>query len=305
MLKHLKGYLLFSLLLFLLLPCIASADMTAELTPSQDDIPYETLLDIAAGFFAEKCSFAKEALLKEQFIAHLMQDQEGVQQADGSFLYYPDSEPYWWLQFKSFPGDAQHHGGHILLLDRSGNLIEWSAHGAVHTTANPDILATAVEATPLPTDKQKDEIIAQMARLLAIGSAKEYTFQAHFVYSDHFNAGHIPVWLVYAYDDQQLCWKGAYAYNGLYMSVTPPEQDYQSYNTAGEHFLEAVYGDQWYDHRQRMCHFLEGKLSREEILPWVSIWTADFEQWAQQHPYSADQQFEVNEVLAIFGTGTK
>lgn len=305
MFKNLKVRLLFSLLLFLLLPGIALADMTAELTPAQDDIPYETLLEIAAEFYAEKCGYTKEALLQEQFIAHLLQDQDGVQQPDGTFLYSPCAEPYWWLQFRSFPGDDQHYGGHILILTRSGELVEWSAHGAVHTTAQPDILATAVEATPLPTDKQKDEIIAQMARYLAIGSTKEYTYKAHFVYSDHFNSGLIPVWLVYAYDGQQLCWKGAYAYNGLYMSVTPPERDYQSYNTAGERFLEAVYGDQWYDHQQRMCHFLEGKLSREEILPWVSIWTADFEQWAQQHPYSADQQFEVNEVLAIFGASTK
>ena len=294
--KTVKRMLCFIVIGLLLIGAVL-ADEEIEVIPTAEDFTCEEILDLAASFFAEKCGFDKEALKKEEVYISFRQVQERHFEVDGTMTWHW-SEPRWVIQFKSFPGDAQHDGAHYLTLYRNGDLLSWSAHGAEFEELSPNIMATAIEAQPLTTDKQKDEIIDQMSRLLALKGSDKYTYQAFFIYSQYFNSGKIPVWLTFAYDDNNvLCWKGAYAYNGRYMSLTPPEQDFESYHTAGEDFWSEVYGVLWHYEKEFLWKIRDGKLSETEKEEKLNKWKTDFENWAVDHPYSTAWE----DILEIIG----
>ena len=281
---------LFCIAVLLAVLCSAAlADRDIPVAPTADDLQEAELREIAADFFCEKCGLDKEALLTAK-MEFSLQRNELSESRTGT-----NSTPYWVIHIASYPAlraqGISHPGWHELRLTRDGALISWSAHGMEYTEKYPDIVRMGTQAAPLPTDAQEAEIIAQAKSDLqakcGVEAPDAYHYQAAFLYEEHFNDGRIPVWIVYADQDGELVWKGAYSYNGSFMSLVPAAQDYDCYTTPDEEFFTAVYGEGWWDEAYKYAQIQDGLATKAEISEWIAAWRPLLDAWNEQHSYSA------------------
>ena len=99
---------------------------------------------------------------------------------------------------------------------------------------------------------------------------------------------HIPVWIVNAYQGDEWLWKGMYGYNGVFISLVPAWQDYESYEMPGEHFFPAVFGDAWWEESMKMLKIDANEVSVQQAYEWLKEIKPIFENWAKDHPYAAE-----------------
>ena len=271
------------LLGFCFIGIAARADQDVIIQPEKNDLKESYLHEMAAQFFSEKCGIDM-ALMKN---AHML---IRLWQPDRISKDEKENWPQWQIIVQTFPGqNQQHEGGHVMNLTRNGELISWSAHGEEYYEKNPDIVQMGSLAEPLKTDASADDIISHAKEdLIELyhKNPSEYSFNAFFLYEDHFNWGKIPVWVVYVYEDNELRWKGVYSYNGSYMDLVPANQDFYCYQTPGENFFEAYYPDSWYEETLKAFCIMEGRSSQRETQDTIRRWTADYTQWKKTHPYT-------------------
>lgn len=287
--------------LLLLLHGSALADRDIQIKPNASDLQVNELREIAVAFFSKKCGINKELLHNANIEICLMQNESLHTTENGNNEWVAAGNPQWFIHISSFPGtDGEHEGYHLLRLTREGKLISWQAHGAEYTDEEPDIIKMGDRAIPMEADAQEAEIIANVKRDLSefynVDDVDTYLYQAVFLYEEHFNNGNSPVWIIYVYRNDALVWKGAYGYNGCRMSLVLAEQDYQVYNTPGEDFFVAVYGNDWWNEAYRYSLIQDENASDKEIKEWINEWKPFFLEWKTMHHYSPQCQ-EIESII--------
>lgn len=163
--------------------------------------------------------------------------------------------------------------------------------GSDYFEANPDHLSRGRIAVPLPTDASSEEIISlaqkDVSRLFGEENPQRLRYDAQFMFSDDFNLGDIPVWIVIIYDGHQAKWKGVYGYKGQAMSLVPFCQDFETYTTDGEDFFVHLLGGQWWRGARKAAMIATGEATQEQAQHWLSEWAPAYAQWAKEHPYAA------------------
>ncbi len=94
-------------------------------------------------------------------------------------------------------------------------------------TSEEELLKDAKQAIPSTYDISEEQVI-QYA-LGALGETTDLSSEeihhlritAHFIYSQQFNEGLEPVWLLLCYDQNTLRYKALYKYDGKYMEIAP------------------------------------------------------------------------------------
>jgi hypothetical protein len=130
-----------------------------------------------------------------------------------------------------------HSGAHGLELTGPGEMIKWSAHIGEYDKANPGLLDYATPVAPLPTDVQKDAVIALVREEMAkLGHQGDLTITATFAYDQFFNVGFIPVWLVQIDGAADGSWKAVVTHKGEMLSMVPYEQVFRENRTPNEDF---------------------------------------------------------------------
>lgn len=264
-----------------------SAETVISLTPSPSDLSEADLRDYAAKFFSRKCGVPLATLLSAEMSMSLFQTRTSVAN-DGKHITDLYNEPRWLIRVQ-IPEEPHPQHPHYMYLTRTGSIISWAAHGAEFYVENPDIMEMSCVANPLPTDAKREDIISKvkddLVQLHHEHNAEDMTYQTAFVFSEYFNDGKMPVWLVNVYDDEVFLWKGVYGYNGEYMSLVPPEQDYQVYTTPHERFFYEVFGD---DGMDISVDIHKGYIPDAEAKAWLKKIAPAFDKWIVEHPYYAN-----------------
>ena len=186
--------------------------------------------------------------------------------------------PVWEVTF-SMPQCGRYF--HVAYLDKEGNVLYWASHGTEHWIDEPDILATAVLASHLGNDADEEAIIASVKeKLIEKGSSLEeissYSYSAHFIYEKHLDDGHTPYWLTDVYGQDVLLYRALYAYNGTYVSLITPAEDFSSYTSP-----DPLFGDVYPDIREKCHDFPSYSVSKKnqvaaEIRPFVQAWMVEY-----------------------------
>ena len=281
----------------------ALADTDGRLTPTAEDLTEAQLREYAADFFSRKCGLKKEKLLEAEMEIFLWQpggyDNWSPEAKDpdapgNTFMRHHREFPQWTVHVQSFPGEnGQHQGFHLLALARSGELIFWSAHGPEFWEENPDLLHSGTPQEPLPADAKKEDVISQAQKdvkeMYGVQDPQALRWEAGFIgaFAQEWDS-HIPVWIVNAYQGDEWLWKGMYGYNGVFISLVPAWQDYESYEMPGEHFFPAVFGDAWWEESMKMLKIDANEASVQQAYEWLKEIKPIFENWAKDHPYAAE-----------------
>ena len=257
------------------LTCAAHADGWVEVKPGKDDLTRKEAKAFAVAFFAEKCGVDPKVFEKAEWL--IQYGHSTVEKADAA---------HWVISLQD-SSDKQHRRSHSIRLTGSGEMIEWHAHGMGYDRAAPGLLDYATPVTPLPTDVQEDVVIALVREEMGkLGHIGELTVAATFAYDEHFNSGHIPVWLVQIDGAADGSWKTAVTHKGELLSLVPYEQVFLENQTPGEDFWGAAFeGAAYHEEQQLMYGIFEGTLSHEEKAAVTARWRPLVEKWIEEHPY--------------------
>ena len=257
------------------LTCAAHADGWVEVKPGKADLTRKEAKAFAVAFFAEKCGVDPKVFEKAEWL--IQYGHSTVEKADAA---------HWVISLQD-SSDKQHRRSHSIRLTGSGEMIEWYAHGMGYNRAAPGLLDYATPVTPLPTDVQEDAVIALVREEMGkLGYMGELPVAATFAYDEHFNSGHIPVWLVQIDGAEDGSWKAAVTHKGELLSLVPYEQVFLENQTPGEDFWGATFeGAAYHEEQQLMYGIFEGTLSHEEKAAVTARWRPLVEKWIEEHPY--------------------
>jgi len=279
------------------------ADTGLSIKPTDSDLSMDYVRNTAAAFFSRKCGLDEHSLKSADMEIDLWQSGRSLT-ADGKKVVAPYHDARWLIKVRSFPVPHHEHT-HFLILTRGGELVSWAAHGGEYFEENPDLMKSGKVVTPLSTDAKAEEIIAKVKEdLLTIHGVEvteKFSFKTAFVFHEYFNAGHAPVWLINVYQDGTLNWKGVYGYNGVYMSIVKPEQDYGQYATPNERFFWEVFDDEGMD---ISLDIQMGYEAEEDALKWLKVVTPKFETWIVHHPYYKNASV-IDELIAKYAEKLK
>lgn len=248
---------------------------------------------IAVDLFSVKCGIPRSVILKS--------DINIIDEGDSfEILIKYFAKPY-----------ENHDGWHLITLSKSGEILRWEAHGMYFYEINPDVMAMGEEVIPLKSDAQESDVLAllqsDLEEKLEKAGTDRYTYKIKFMKNQCFGrifsitsdlVWYIPVWIIYAYDQQDvLCWKAVYSNTGKRISLVPGEQDFDSYKITGENFLHEIFED-GYDIQWKMNEIIrdislhQQNVSEEQIDTWMRDWTPKYHRWLQEHPYSYEPHME-------------
>jgi hypothetical protein len=251
----------------------AHADGWVEVKPGKGDLTKAQVKEFAVAFFAEKCGVEESVLRKAEWT---------IQYGHSTMLTAEDA--HWVVDTYKIKG---HSDLHYIYLTGPGELIKWGAHIGEYDKAYPDLLDYATPVTPLSTDVQEDTVIDLVwEEMEKLGHMGELTVAATFAYDEHFNSGHIPVWLVQIDGAADGSWKAAVTHKGELLSLVPYEQVFLENQTPGEDFWGATFeGAAYHEEQQLMYGIFEGTLSHEEKAAVTARWRPLVEKWIEEHPY--------------------
>lgn len=269
----------FIIAVLLLFSQIAMADSDVLFPISQSKLNVDEVKAVFIEHFARRCNLPW-AEVEKAFEAKEAKD--GLQFGLFGYGYLPDASttPVWQAHLRL------HGGVHYALLNAEGEILYWQSHGTEHYRNEPDVWETAVTATPLKTDASEDQILSDVKlRLMEnTGCSKteieDFDYRMRFVYEKHFNEGNIPVWLTYVYDDNMLIYKQVNGYDGSFMCLNTPEEDFGEYRTNLPSFIDTMnfpHSDWWGD-----------TMTIEEKAMQAEYWRPAVEQWLKDYPYSEE-----------------
>ncbi len=267
---------IFAILLMLCLPFqLALADTFVAETPNAD-FTEQQARDFATAFFCEKCGLEEEILQAAEWTMTF-----------GHSSVEPAEKSRWTISIKYECHGRMHT--HYLYLTPAGEVLEWSAHGAVYAVANPELLDSATLAEPLPTDIQKEAAVQLVLEELArngVSINAPSDIEASFAFSQHFNGGHIPVWLMQVSNASGEAWKAAVSHKGELLSLVPMQQDFLCFTTPEEQFWSVTFpGETYIEEQQHLIDVLECRISIEERAAHTARWRKLVEAWMAEHPY--------------------
>ncbi len=267
-----KKVCVFLIVLFFCRVTYSTADQDVYLQPEAGMPNRGQIIETVKEFFSMKCNIPYSEFNSISF------DEVYYGLLGYGIIENSDNMPVWSVVF-SMPQCRRPF--HAAYLDKEGNVLYWASHGTEHWIDEPDILATAVQASHLGNDADEETIIASVKeRLIEKGSSLEeissFSYSAHFIYEKHLDDGHTPYWLTDVYRQDVLLYRALYAYNGTYISLITPVEDFSSY-TSPDPLFEDVYPD-----IREKCHdFPSYSVSKKnqvaaEIRPLVQGWMAEY-----------------------------
>ncbi len=172
--------------------------------------------------------------------------------------------------------------GLVILLLASAAL----ADTFVAETPNAGFTVEQARTEPLSTDIQQEAAVQLVAEaLIQRGMAIDGTTDSHFAFSQHFNGGYIPVWLMQVNVNGE-SWKAAVSHKGQLLSLVPSKQDFLCYATPEEDFWSVTFpGETYIEEQQHLTDVLECRISIEERAAHTARWRTLVENWMAEHPY--------------------
>lgn len=288
--KKLLCLLLAAILTAAMLPALA--DSFVSETPNADFTEQQARA-FAVAFFCEKCGLSETDFDAAEWTATF--GHSSMETAD---------ESRWTITVRI----DGHERRHYLHLTPAGEIILWGGHGAEYTVANPELLDSATLAEPLPSDIQKDAavqlVMEELGKSGVSVDAPADDTEAYFAFSQHFNGGHIPVWLVQVSGADGQAWKAAVTHKGQLLSLVPVQQDFLCFTTPGEVFWSATFpGETYIEEHQHLIDVLECRIPIEERAAHTARWRPLVEAWMAEHPYylnNPDIEYAVT-IQSVYG----
>lgn len=275
-----KSFVFVTMWLFWFFQQIAIADIHYTVEPSTMDISKQEAIDIAR---LTLCSSYSE-----------VQQEIDSSTVEAEFGYFStDEEELVWRVIFSNPDE--YYGTYCVLITGEGDV---RMHGAPATApyyAGEDELSGVTCVLPGEYDISEEKAVKiAFDCIKEIGDYEKRLDQlrteAHFVYSQRYNNGFEPVWIIYFYQNDILQQKILLAYDGTYMDTVPAEC-YFTRTVRPYRAFDEIFDYRFYD------------MSLEEKAAFSAQWIPVMDEYLQDEPYCPDRRARMfyNATRQVFG----
>ncbi|MCL1964593.1 MAG: hypothetical protein FWF69_05990 [Firmicutes bacterium] len=250
----------------LMMSGISLADKTVYVEPGPGDIREDEAIELAKMVLCENFQGVEDFIDAYTSEAYL------------GYLQPPFDEPIWLVGFYSKENES-----YFVKLSRQGNILSFEAPSGQPYYPGDDEMTSVTFTEPGPHDISEQEAI-QIARnsLHEIGGYQtrmdKLTTKAYFLYSDRYNNGWEPVWLIYFFQDDVLQQKMLLGYEGSYIDTV--SAGYQFSQTIRRNYISTAGGE------MRFYELGFWDMTHEERAEFSKKWIPLVEEFLAANPYT-------------------